>query len=158
MWNAGLNEAQAWIKKYQYREISCWEKYQYPQIWRWHHPYGRKQRGTKEPLDEGERGEWKTDSAFRKLRSWHLVPSVQFSSVAQSCLPLCNPVDSSMPGFPVHHQLSELDTTHQVGDAIQPSLPLSSPSPTAFNLSQRQGLFQWVGSLHQVAKGLDFQL
>ena len=65
-----------------------------------------------------------------------------------------------MPGFPVHHQLTQLTQTHvhQVGDAIQPSHPLSSPSPPAFNLSQHQGLFQWVSSSHQVAKVLEFQL
>ena len=64
-----------------------------------------------------------------------------------------------MPGFPVHHQLLELAQTHvhQVGDAIQPSHLLSSPSPPAFNLFQHQGLFQGVGSLHQVVKGLEFQ-
>ena len=72
-----------------------------------------------------------------------------FSLVTQSCLTLFNPMDCSMPGFPVHHQLPELNQTHVhwVGDAIQPSHPLSSPSPT-FNLSQHQGLFQWVSSLH----------
>ena len=85
---------------------------------------------------------------------------VQFSSVAQSCLTLCDPMDCSMPGFPVHQQLPELAQTyvHWVGDAIQPSHPLSSPSPPAFNLSQHQGLFQWVTSAHQVAKVLEFQL
>ena len=63
-----------------------------------------------------------------------------------------------MPGFPVHHQLLELAQTHvhQVGDAIEPFHPLSSPSPPAFNLSQHQGLFQWVSSLHQVAEVLEF--
>ena len=69
--------------------------------------------------------------------------SVQFSSVAQSYLTLCNPMNRSMPGLPVHHQLPEFTQTHvhRVGDAIQPSHPLSSPSPPAFNLFQRQGLF-----------------
>ena len=87
------------------------------------------------------------------------VYSVQFSSVAQSCPTLCDPMDCSMSGFPVHHQLPELTQTHvhQVGDATQPSHPLSSPSP-AFNLPQHQGLFQWVTSYHQVAKVLEFQL
>ena len=86
--------------------------------------------------------------------------SVQFSSVAQLCLTLCDPVDCSMPGFPVHHQLPELTQTHvcRVSDAIQPSHPLSSPSPPAFNLSQHQGLFKWVRSSQQVAKVLEFQL
>ena len=83
----------------------------------------------------------------------------QFSSVTQSCLTLCDPVDCIMPGLPVHHQLPELAQTHvhRVGDAIQPTHPLSSPS-LAFSLSQHQGLFQWVSSSHQVAKVLEFQL
>ena len=70
--------------------------------------------------------------------------SVQFSSVAQSCPTLCNPMNRSMPGLPVHHQLPEFTQTHvhRVGDAIQPSLPLSSPSPPAPNPSQHQSLFQ----------------
>ena len=70
--------------------------------------------------------------------------SVQFSSVAQSCLTLCNPMNHSMPGLPVHHQLLESNLTHvhRVNDAIQPSHPLSSPSPPALNFSQHQGLFQ----------------
>ena len=70
----------------------------------------------------------------------------QFSSVAQLCPTLCDPMDCSMPGFPVHHQLQELAQihVHQVADAIQPSHPLSSPSPPAFNLAPHQGLFQWV--------------
>ena len=72
---------------------------------------------------------------------------------------LCDPMDCSMPGFPVHHQLLEFVQTHvhRVSDAIQPSHPLSSTSPT-FSLSQHQGLFQWVSSSHQVAKVLEFQL
>ena len=72
------------------------------------------------------------------------VLSAQFSSVAQSCLTLCNPMNRSRPGLPVHHQLPEFTQTHvhQVGDAIQPSHPLSSPFPPAPNLSQHQGLFQ----------------
>ena len=86
--------------------------------------------------------------------------SVQFSSVAQLCLTLCNPTDCSTPGFPVHQQLPELAQAqvHRVSDAIQPSHPLSSPSPPAFNLSQHQGLFKWVSSAHQVPKVLEFQL
>ena len=71
---------------------------------------------------------------------------VQFSSVSQSSPTLCDSVDCSMPGFSVHHQLLELTQTHAywVGDAMQPSHPLSSPSPSAFNLSRHQGLFKWV--------------
>ena len=85
---------------------------------------------------------------------------IQFSSVTQSCLTLCDPIDCSTPVFPVHHQpLNHAQThVHWVGDAIQPSHPLSSPSPPTFNLSQHQGLLQWIHSSHQVAKGLEFQL
>ena len=89
------------------------------------------------------------------VEAFHLV---QFSSL--SCLTLCNPMDCSTPGFPVHHQLPELAQTHVclVSDAIQPSHPLSTPSPPAFNLSQHQGLFQWISSLNQVDKVLEVQL
>ena len=84
----------------------------------------------------------------------------KISSVAQLCLTLCDLMDCSTPGFPVHHQLPEIPQTHvhRVGDATQPSYSLSSSSPPAFNLSQHQGLFQWVGSSHQVAKVLELQL
>ena len=83
----------------------------------------------------------------------------QFHSVTQLCPTLCNLVNCSTPGLSVHHQLPEFSQTHVhwVWDAIQPSLPVSSPSP-AFNLSQHQGLFLWLSSLHQVAKVLEFQL
>ena len=79
------------------------------------------------------------------------------SSAAQLCSTLCNPMDCSMSGLPVHHQLQELTQTHvhRIGDAIQPSHPLLSPSP-AFNLSLHQDLFQWTGSLHQVANYRSF--
>ena len=84
---------------------------------------------------------------------------LQFSSVAQSCPTLCDPMACITPGLPVHHQLPEFTQTHVhwVGDAIQPSHPLSSPSPS-FNLSQHQGVFKWVSSSHQVAKVLECQL
>ena len=74
---------------------------------------------------------------FRRQRSWHLVPSVQFSSVAQLCLTLFDPMNRSMPGLPAHHQLLESTQTHVhcVSDVIQPSHPLLSPSPPALNLS-----------------------
>ena len=89
-----------------------------------------------------------------------IIESVQFSSVAQSCPTLCNPMNRSTPGLPVHHQLLEFTQTHVhwVSDAIQPSHPLSSPSPPALTLSQHQGLVKWVSSSHQVAKVLEFQL
>ena len=85
---------------------------------------------------------------------------IQFSSVTQSCLTLCNPMDCSTPGFPVHYQHLELTQTHvhHIGDAIPTSYPLLSPSPPPFNLSQHQGLFQRVSSSHQVSKVLEFQL
>ena len=88
------------------------------------------------------------------------ISSVQFSSVAQLCLTLCNTMDCSIPGLLVHHQLPKLTQTHVdlVRDAIQTSHPLWSPSRPAFNLSQHQGLSQWVSSLHQVAKVLECQL
>ena len=77
-----------------------------------------------------------------------LIQRIQFSSVYQSCPILCNPMDCSTPGFPGHHQLPELAQTHvqRVCDAIQPSHPLSSPSPPTFNHSQNQSLFQWISS------------
>ena len=86
--------------------------------------------------------------------------SVQFSSVTQSCPTLCDPMNRSTPGLPVHHQLPEFTQTHvhRVGDAIQPSHPLSSPSPPAPTPSQDQSLFQWLNSSHEVAKVLEFQL
>ena len=89
---------------------------------------------------------------------WHV--GNQFSSVTQSCLTLCNPMDCSIDRLPFHHQLPVLTQTHVhwIGDAIQLSHPLSSPSPPAFNLSQHQGLFKWVSSLNQVAEVLEFQL
>ena len=87
------------------------------------------------------------DPKHRKLH----FREVHFSSVAQSCPILCNPMNHSTPGLPAHHQLSEFTQTHvhRVSDASQPSHPLSSPSPPALHLSQHQGLFQWVGSSHQ---------
>ena len=84
----------------------------------------------------------------------------QFSSATQSCPTPCDPMNRSTPGLPVHHQFPEFTQTHvhRVGDAIQPSHPLSSPSPPAPNPSQHQSLFQWVNSSHEVAKELQFQL
>ena len=102
-----------------------------------------------------------TDDNFPVLQSSSLPATcaVQFSSVAQSCPTLCDSMNRSTPGLPDHQQLPEFTQTHvhRVGDAIQPSHPLSSPSP-ALNLSQHQGLFRWVSSSHQVAKVLEFQL
>ena len=85
-----------------------------------------------------------------------IILSVQFSSVAQSCPTLCDPMNCSTSGLPVHHQHLEFTQihVHQVSDAIQPSHPLLSPSTPAFSLSWNQDLFEWVSSLHQVAKVL----
>ena len=115
------------------------------------------------PEEKDQRWRYKLSSLWTILRSHsnqNSFSSVQFSSVAQSCLTLCDPMICSTSGLPVHHQLSEFTQTHVhwVGDAIQPSHPLSSPSPPAPNPSQHQSLFQWVNSSHQVAKVLEFQL
>ena len=95
-----------------------------------------------------------------KMHSMNCGGNIQFSSVAQLCPTLCDPMNCSTPGLPVYHKLLEFTQTHahQVGDAIQPSHPLSSPSPPASNPSHHQGLFQWVNSSHEVAKVLEFQL
>ena len=103
-----------------------------------------------------------SQSLLVSLESGHIffcLVSVQFSSVTQSCPTLCNPMNRSTPGLPVHHHLPEFTQTHlhRVGDAIQPSHPGSSPSP-APNLSQHQSLFQWVSSSHEVFKVLELQL
>ena len=84
--------------------------------------------------------------------------TVQFSSVTQLCPTLFNPMDCSMPGFPVLHKRPAQTHVHRVSDAIQPSHPLSSPSSPTFNPSQHQGLFKWISSSHQEAKVLEFQL
>jgi len=95
--------------------------------------------------------QWSTGEATFKL---------SVSSVAQSCPTLCNPMDCNTPGLLVHRQLPEFTQTHVhwVMDDIQPSHPLSSPSPPGFKLSQQQGLFKWVSYSHQMAKVLEFQL
>ena len=99
-----------------------------------------------------------TNTEYWQQRSWPWWLR-QFSSVVQLCLTLCDPMDCSTPGLPVHHQLPEPTQTHVhcIGDVIQPSHPLSSPSSPAFNLSQHQGLFKWVSSFHRVAKVLKLQ-
>ena len=86
--------------------------------------------------------------------------TVQFNLVAQSCPTICDPMNHSTSGLPVHHQLPESTQTHAhwVSDDIWPSQPLSSPSPPDLNLYQHQGFFKCVSPLHQVAKVLEFQL
>ena len=111
-------------------------------------------------------GPWERSERQSQPKAWakaSMDPKtklVQFSSVAQSCPTLCDPMNPSTPGLPVHHQLPEFTQTHAhwVGDAIQPSHPLSSPPPPVPNPSQHQGLFQQLNSLHEVAKVLEFQL
>ena len=114
-------------------------------------PMGKRKMASSKLLEQ----EW--PACPRIKRGTHIcldsISSVQFSSVAQSCPTLCDPMDCSSPGLPVHHQLPEFTQihVHWVCDAIQPSHPLSSPSLPTFNLSQHQGLFKWVSSSHQVA-------
>ena len=134
-----------------------------PRILEWVvYPFSR---GTSKPrnwigcIAGGFLTSWTTRKAYYMSYLGEII-SIQFSSDAQSCLTLCDPVNCSTQGLPVHHQLPEFTQTlvHQVNDAIQPSHPLSSPSPPAPNPSHRQSLFQWVNSLHEVAKVLKFQL
>ena len=111
--------------------------YSYPPLPPSHRPY----------LQHPHRYTWggtETSSYQPPKRDWKHIFSVRFSSVAQSCATLCDPMDYSTPGFPVHHQILELTQTHvhRVNDAIQPSHPLSCPSLSTFNLFQHQGLFQ----------------
>ena len=103
---------------------------------------------------------WKSKAVSYSSVYSKSLSSVQFISVTQLCPTLCNPVDCSMPVFPVNHRLPEPTQTHvhHLGNAIQPSHSLFSLSHLAFNFSQHQGLFQRVSSLHQVAKVLEFQL
>ena len=104
----------------------------------------------------------KSQRIFMSNRALHSLPllKVQFTSVTQLCLTLCDPMNRSTPSLSVHHKPLEFTQTHahQVGDAIKPSHPLSSPSPPVPNLSQHQGLFQRVNSSHEVANVLEFQL
>ena len=118
-----------------------------------------------EVLNEGMILAWRIEEGKRlnHVDIWVktiLNKGIQFSSVAQSCLTLCDPMNCSTPGLPVHYQLPESTQTyvHWISDAIQPFHFLPSPSPPALNLSQHQGLFKWVSSSHQVAKLLEFQL
>ena len=99
-----------------------------------------------------------TGNILEFMKSFPIV--IQFSSVAQLCPTLCDPMNHSTTGLPVHHQLPEVTQTHVhcVGDAIQPSHPLLSPSPPVLNLSPHQGFFKWVSSPNQVAKVLESQL
>ena len=129
------------------------QEYHHPQSWLFF-----KRETTLEQKQETEHT-LSTLLLFFIFFSVHLSKSAQVSSVTPSCPTLCDPMDCSTPDFLVHHQLLELAQTHvhQVADVIQPSHPLSTPSPLAFNLAQHQSLFQWVSSSHQVAKVSEFQ-
>ena len=95
-----------------------------------------------------------------RKEAWEGGDYIYISSITQLCLTPCDPMNRSTPGLPVLHQLPDPTQTqvHWVGNAMQPSHPLLSPSPSALNISQHQGLFKWVSSSHQVAKILEFQL
>ena len=110
--------------------------------------------------EESEKADLKLNIEKTKIMASGRIRSDQIRSVAQSCPTLCHPMNRSTPGLPVHHQLLEFTQTHvhRVSDAIQPSHPLSSPSPPTPSPSQHQSLFQWVNSSHEVAKVLEFQL
>ena len=105
-------------------------------------------------------------TSYLTVKDWLLpwwvsrIRSDEIRSVAQSCPTLCDPMNRSRPGLPVQHHLPEFTQTHVhwVGDAIQPSHPLSSPFPSTPNSSQHQNLFQRINSSHEVAKVLEFQL
>ena len=119
---------------------------------------------SKEPII-GKTQKWYSTPSwlfFKRLFTLFISPdiSVCCCSVTKSCLTLCDPMNYSTSGFPVLHYLPEFAKTHVcwVGDANQPSHPLSSPSPSAFSLSQHQGLFQWVSSSSQVAKVFSFSI
>ena len=129
-----------------------WENYDHS-IWP-HHSVANRWRNS------GNSGRFYFGRLQNHFRWWLQLWNLKNSSVAQLCLTLCDPMNDSMPGLPVHHQLPGLTQTHvhQVGDAIQPSNPLSSLSPPTCNLSKPRGLFRWVRSSHQLAKVLEFQL
>ena len=136
----------------------------YSSVLAWRIPWTEEPGGLKDLDSKSQRPghNWVIDTfTSHGLRTDSLLnlPSVQFSSVTQSCPTLCDPMNRNMPGLPVHHQLPESTQihVHWVGDVIQPSHPLSSPSPPALNLSQHQVISQWVSSSHQVARILEFQ-
>ena len=110
-------------------------------------------------IDNGRRRGWQRMRWLDGITN-SIDMKVKESEVAQSCLTLCDPMDGSTPGLPIHHLHPEFTQTHVhwVSDAIQRSYPLSSPSLPTFSISLHQGLFKWVSSLHQVAKVVEFQL
>ena len=130
------------------------------QVWPWRTKWRRAKANSTLPRECTSHSKYPFQQHKRQLYSWTIPNGQSVTSVTQSCPTLCDPMNCSMPGLPVRHQLPEFTQTHVhwVGDAIQPSHPLSSPSPPAPNPSQHQGLFQWVNSSHEVAKVSEFQL
>ena len=132
-------------------------------------PLSRGPKGLQETTDWSFINCWASDKCRKLLSGRQMKPFAAYSLQkekqhstnsysVQLCLTVCDPMDCSTPCLPVYHQLPELLKLRSIEFAIQPSHPLSSPSPPALNLSQHQGLFKWVSSSHQVAKGLEFQL
>ena len=159
MWNARLKEAQAGIKISRKKSIISDMQMTLPKL--------QKQRGTKEPLDEGEEKSKKAGLKLNiqktKIMASSPITSWQISSFQFSCSVVSDslqPHELQQARLPCPSPTPRACSTlvHQVSDAIQPTHLLSSPSLPAFNLSQHQGLFKWVSSLHQVAKVLEFQL
>ena len=154
MWNARLDEAQSGIKIAR-RNISNFRYADDTTLM----AESEEELKTLLMKEESKKVGLKLSIQKTKIIASSPISSVQFSSVAESSPTLFDPMNHSTPGLPVHHQLPEFSQTHlRVGNAIQPSHPLSSPSPPAPNPSQHQGLFQWVSSSHEVAKVLEFQL
>ena len=161
------HQSMIWKDPMKLRENEMALYFKWAEIWgHWRQTRGKYKEITERAKEQAasiNRGWWNKIILFSVVKDrevWYATVSIQFSSVTQSCPTLCNPMDCSTPGFHVHHQLLELVQTHVhwVSDTIQPSHPLSSPFPPAFNLSQHQGLFKWVSSSNQVAKVLELQL
>ena len=150
----------SWSRKWQPTPIFLPGKFHGQRSLVGYSPWGCKELDMTERLSTHTN--WPICSKFiwRNCKLYCKTFSKSVSSATQSCPTLCEPMNHSIPGLPVFHQLQESTHTHVhwVGDAIQPSHPLSSPSLPAPNPSQHQGLFHWVSSSHQVAKGVKFQL
>ena len=149
-----LFEAWVWSVSYSTAQSSAALRSTNDQIWGLQAPIGR----TKPKNIDGEKLYFISLTSNWNIRDY---ANTWFSSVQSlSRVRLCDPMNRSTPGLPVHHQLPESTQTHVhwVGDAIQPSHPLSSPSPPALNLSQHQGLFKWLSSSYHAVKVLEFQL
>ena len=152
----GCKNLKEGFQSLQAQELKCWRRFPLTHQYNWAGYYGVFQGQALPHI-------LCCSSSLKHLDNsiWCILPELfQYNLVTQLCLSLCDPMDFSTPGFPIHYQLLELAQTHvhRVSDAIQPSHPLSSPSPPALNPSQHLGLFQGVSSSNQVAKVLEFQL